>query len=147
MSIFQFMIGNNDWAIPDRHNVRLIMPIQNQSDKLEIKKPIAVPYDFDYSGMVNAHYAAPAPILEIATVRTRLYMGFCLPSEEEYQEYFRKFIDVKEDMYALVRNFALLDSNHRNEMIDYLDSFYEIIGDPRLARRNIINYCTPVPVR
>jgi hypothetical protein len=32
-------------------------------------------------------------------------------------------------------------------MIDYLDSFYRIIGDPRLAKNNIINACRSMPSR
>jgi hypothetical protein len=140
MAIFQFMIGNTDWAIPLLHNIRLI-------SAFPARYPIPIPYDFDYSGMVNTHYATPHESLPIVSVRDRLYQGICLSSEEEYQEYFQQYLDVREDMYALVENFELLDSKQKDEMIGYLDSFYRIIEDPRLARRNIINACRPDPRR
>ena len=147
MSIFQYMIGNTDWNFEFLHNIRLISPIPVNPELVEIKNPIAIPFDFDYSGMVDASYATPDKLLEIESVRTRVYRGICLIPEEEYQEYFQKFLDVKEELYALVLNFEFLDNRNRDEMIDYLDSFYEIIGDPRLARRNIISQCLPLAPR
>ena len=141
MALFQFMIGNPDWGIPNLQNVRLL------KSENPMEKPFAIPYDFDYCGMVNAHYAIPNALLGIETVRTRIYRGYCLSSEEEYQVFFNEFIKVKEEMYALVQNFNLLEEKHRSEMISYLDSFYEIIEDPRLADRKIISVCLEIPSR
>ena len=61
-SLFQYMISNVDWAAlsgPDPkeccHNVKPIAP-----DPLTPQDKIyPIPYDFDSSGLVNAHYAAP----------------------------------------------------------------------------------------
>ena len=139
MALFQYMIGNTDWVIPRLHNIVLL----KTADPLG--KPVAIPYDFDYSGMVNTLYAIPHENLGIESVRERLYRGYCLSSKEEYQEYFRKFLGVKAEMYSLIWNFELLDSKHSNEMISYLDSFYDIIEDPMLAQRHIINACRQVP--
>ena len=38
----------------------------------------AVPYDFDYSGLVDAPYAVPPEGLPINDVRQRNYRGYCL---------------------------------------------------------------------
>jgi len=141
MALFQYMIGNPDWAIPKLQNIRLVKSIENQG------KPLAIPYDFDYCGMVNAHYAIPHEDLEIQSVRTRIYMGYCLPEEKEYQLYFNEFLEIKNNMYALVQGSTLLEEKHREEMIRYLDSFYEILDDPRQARRKIIEACKQLPSR
>jgi hypothetical protein len=36
-----------------------------------------IPYDFDYSGLVDATYALPPPGMGITTVRDRVYRGPC----------------------------------------------------------------------
>ena len=38
-----------------------------------------VPYDFDWSGVVNARYATPDPKLDVRNVRDRVFRGFCRP--------------------------------------------------------------------
>lgn len=74
--IYQYMIGNTDWALAPSigeklccHNIRLF----ESGNKL-----LAVPYDFDLSGLVSARYAKPDPKFRIATVRQRLYRGYCI---------------------------------------------------------------------
>ncbi|MCB0643519.1 MAG: hypothetical protein KDC44_17855, partial [Phaeodactylibacter sp.] len=61
--LYQFMIGNTDWNLNNRHNVKLFLG-QNGL-------PYPVPYDFDYSGLVNASYAKPYPTMPIESVRDR----------------------------------------------------------------------------
>ena len=46
---FQFMIGNTDFSSAYQHNEKLIF--------VDGRQAIPIPYDFDMSGMVNAHYA------------------------------------------------------------------------------------------
>ncbi|HSK12913.1 MAG TPA: hypothetical protein VK907_06830, partial [Phnomibacter sp.] len=54
VSIFQYMIGNTDWAVPNYHNVKLLIPKDSPT-----AQPYMVPYDFDYAGAVNTPYAVP----------------------------------------------------------------------------------------
>jgi hypothetical protein len=142
MGLFQFMIGNTDWAIANLHNIRLFKLLDHH-----VPEPLAIPYDFDYSGMVNTYYALPDENLDIKSVRERVYRGYCLDSEDDYAPYFQVFLDHKSEIYSLVENFELLDIKHKREMIRYLDEFFEIIEDPFRARFNIISNCRPIPVR
>jgi hypothetical protein len=67
--LFQYMIGNTDFSVSGLHNAELVaMPTGTNL-------PIA--YDFDYSGAVDASYAAPDPSLPISSVRQRLCSCFC----------------------------------------------------------------------
>jgi len=141
LDMFQYMIGNTDWSIPPLHNIRLVKPLVPPSSIL------AIPYDFDYSGMVNTVYAVPDENLGIETVRTRVYRGYCLPSDGHYQRLFKLFIENKQDMFLLVEDLALLDKRSRAEMLEYLEEFYTIIENPGLAERNIISVCRPLPRR
>jgi hypothetical protein len=65
-AVYQCMIGNTDWNLSKRHNIKLL-----RSKKDGLLFP--VPYDFDYSGLVNANYAKPHPQLPIQHVTERLF--------------------------------------------------------------------------
>lgn len=77
-ALFQYWIGNHDWSMragpPGErccHNSRLI-----QAAGSPMLTP--VPYDFDFSGMVDAPYARPPAELPLPSVRTRRYRGYCM---------------------------------------------------------------------
>src|SRR5690606_14908282 len=79
--VFQYLIGNTDWEVLGRpgleqccHNVRVTGPRDGPG-------LVALPYDFDSSGMVDAGYAAPHASLPISSVTQRLYRGFCVHNE------------------------------------------------------------------
>lgn len=118
MSIFQYMIGNSDYSIAGRHNVKLMKSKDPFRQYL-----IPIPYDFDYSGIVNADYAVPGENLNISSVTERYFLGLC-QSEEQY----RKAIDAvhaqKDNIYALVNNFEYLPKAERESIIWYLDQFF-----------------------
>ncbi|MEM9718246.1 MAG: hypothetical protein AAGA10_03295 [Bacteroidota bacterium] len=131
VSVFQYFLGNTDWSVPALHNIKLLK-IQDFKENA----PYAIPYDFDYSGIVNAPYAIPNESLGIKTVRERLFRGYGR-SEAEFQAVYDLFIEKKSELYALVENCKHLEKFHRNEVIQYMDSFYEIVENPKLAKRRI----------
>ncbi len=47
IAIFNYMIGNYDWAVPNQHNIKVIKPLI--MDPLNLAA--AVPYDFDFTGL------------------------------------------------------------------------------------------------
>ena len=129
VEVFQYLIGNTDWDAfrnaPDEdvccHNVKVI------GDPAGPVFPI--PYDFDFSGIVDTRYATPDPSLNIGDVRQRVYRGICRP-REEIDETLRVFQEQKEAIYALYRNQAGLEERTLERSIEYLDDFFEIIEDP-----------------
>jgi len=123
VAIFQYMIGNTDWAVPVLHNIRLIYP-KNDSTA----RPFAVAYDFDFAGLVNPDYAIPDPKLGIESVRDRLYRGFPR-TMGELEEVIQKFKDEKDKIYALINNFELLSPATKKDMTGYLDDFYKTINN------------------
>lgn len=135
VGIFQYMIGNTDWSIPHMHNIKLI-----RSNDPFNQTPYIVPYDFDYSGLVNTHYAIPNPDLGIKTVRNRLYRGVCC-SSDELETILARYRVHKDDLYALCQEFPLLEESTRNNIIEYLDDFYSVINNPKLASREFQATC------
>jgi len=134
VAIFEYMIGNTDWAVPNGHNIRLI-----HSNIDTLSRPYAVPYDFDYSGLVNTTYAIPDDRLGIENVRQRLYRGFPRLMEElnEVLDVFKK---QKTNIYAIINNFNLLTPTTKRDMIDYLDGFYATIGSQSEIRETFITH-------
>lgn len=133
VAIFQFMVGNTDWSVPNYHNVKLIRPL---SDSLA--RPFVVPYDFDFTGLVNAHYAMPHPDLGIEKVTDRLYRGFSR-TMPELQAAFDIFRNKKEKVIDLITNFELLRKRERDAMLNYIDDFYRIIENKYQVENYFIN--------
>ncbi len=132
-ALFEYMIGNTDWSVAAGHNFKLIQP---EGDNYA--RPFAVPYDFDYSGLVNAEYAVPDQWLNIENVQQRVYRGFPR-TMDELNAALTIFKQQKENIYALINNFNLLTSSGKKEMISYLEEFYQIIGNPNLVKSKFID--------
>jgi hypothetical protein len=119
VAIFNYMIGNTDWSVPNLHNVR-VFTVPGSADP---SLGLAIPYDFDYSGLVNAHYAVPAEGLKITSVRDRIYLGLCR-EPEDFTRAIKKFADKKEEFYKVIREFQYLDDKTKKGILKYLDEFY-----------------------
>ncbi len=119
MALFNYMIGNADYSVAGRHNLKLI----KENDPLKYY-PIPVPYDFDYSGLVNAYYAVPNETLGIESVTERYFIGPCR-SDSEYETALSVIMGKKEEILSLVDGFTYLNEKDRNEMLNYLRSFFE----------------------
>jgi hypothetical protein len=121
VAIFEYMIGNTDWSVPNNHNIDLIFN-RNNPELL----PYPVPYDFDFCGLVDASYAVPNEIIGTEKVTERVYRGFPR-TMEEVQAALAIFRTKKEAIRSMVKNFTLLSERIRNNMIRYLDEFFQII--------------------
>ena len=134
LAIFQYMMGNTDWSIPALHNIKLVLPIGEQT-------PYAIPYDFDWSGIIDARYAEPNPILNIPSIRHRLFRGFCR-RPEAFRDAFNIFNAKKDSIYALYRNMLpILEEDEFRQATEYLDEFYATINDPEESNDEIIAEC------
>jgi hypothetical protein len=137
LAIFNYMIGNTDWSVPNQHNCKIISPLEVNSSGLGI----VIPYDFDYSGLVNADYAVPYEPLGLSSVRERRYVGICR-TEDAFINALREFKEKKEEFYKIINDFPLLDKRNRKEMIDYLDSFYSRFDNKNSVVFDILSGCT-----
>jgi hypothetical protein len=140
VDVFMYMIGNLDWdpfmREPDEdyccHNIIAI------GDPAAIVYP--VPYDFDFSGLVNATYATPPAGLGVRRVTDRLNRGICKPAEE-LAPVFAHFNAKKDAIYALYQEVPGITDATRQAAIAYLDRFYETINDPRQVDREFVRKC------
>jgi len=135
VAVFQYAIGNTDWLVENLHNLKVIQ--LNAFDRQEL---YAVPYDFDYAGLVNTIYAIPHEDLGLKSVQERLYRGLCF-SDEEMNEALQLFRDNRDNINALIQNFDLLDKSQQHSIQKYMDEFYQIIDNPIMVKNNITGYC------
>ena len=138
-SVFQFLIGNTDFSPitgpPDSVCCHNYVLFGNDMDPL-----IAVPYDFDQSGFVDAPYAVPNEFFRIRTVRQRVYRGRCV-NNEHVAASLRRFHDRRDSIYALVNEQEGLLPKVRENLIGYIDDFYDLIDNPKHVERKIIKKC------
>ena len=124
LAVFEYLIGNTDWSIQFLHNIKLIA---NSSGNA----PIAVPYDFDMSGIVHTNYAAPAEELNMRSVRHRRYRGYCMEDMKRYDEVILLFNKLKENIYSLYTHCSLLDAKYIKSTVNFLDEFYATINNAK----------------
>lgn len=137
-SVFQYLIGNTDFSpiLGSKgeccHNYAMF-----GTDGGPL---LAIPYDFDMSGFVNTPYARPETGLGIDNVRQRLYQGFCV-NNGQVDASIAKFLQTRDELYALVADLKPMDSSVRERLAAYMDEFYETIGDPEAVKSELIDRC------
>jgi hypothetical protein len=138
--LFQLMIGNTDWEIlgapGDReccHNVRVTRGAG--PDGL-----VAVPYDFDASGFVDAHYSVPDGRLPIHDVTERLYRGFCLHGGA-LEAARSEFLAHRGAVLALVQGESRLEARRKAEAVRYLEAFFALLSDDGRYARQVTGAC------
>ena len=140
VEVFQYLIANTDWSMikgPGEegccHNGKVLAAPDTTSDW------VVIPYDFDQAGLINTRYASPSAALGIRSVRQRVYRGRC-----EYighlDDTVALFNEKRADMEQhLVTN--ALEGGKARGAASYIDSFYEIINDPKERDKRIYRKC------
>ena len=127
MSLFQYLIANTDWYAGNLHNLEIIkIP--------EYNRVVPIPYDFDYSGMVGAHYAAPHENIPIKSVTTRYYLGPPC-KKEEYEATIEVINQKKEAIKQIILNCQLLEEKNKNFLWKYIANGFETMNASKKAFR------------
>lgn len=119
MVFFQYMIRNKDWGIFNKHNVEIV-----RCDK----GMIAIPYDFDYAGIVGQDYVEFSKEISDVEITLDFFRGkdVTLNEVEEISIFYMSAMD---DFYSVVQNSSYLNESSKTHMIYYLDYFYRQIED------------------
>jgi hypothetical protein len=137
LAIFNFMIGNYDWSVPGQHNVQIIKSLNIDPYGLGI----AIPHDFDWTGLVNAAYAIPAENVGTENVRERLFVGVCR-KKEVFERDLDLFLAKKDDFYKVINDFPYITQKVKKDLISYLDGFFnQIDGRRDVILYNLMNSC------
>ncbi|MGB5491564.1 MAG: hypothetical protein WBM76_12125 [Woeseiaceae bacterium] len=144
VNVFQYLIGNTEFSMiraePDKHcchNVDLMSATAGP--------PFTpVPYDFDFAGLVNAHYAQPNPRYDIRHVRHRLFRGVC-SNNDLLTDTIQQYLDKKDAVYGIIDELDMLTRRSRRYLNWYLDPFYKKISTPKKVDANFAKRCDELP--
>jgi hypothetical protein len=128
-ALFQHMVANHDWSMRAGpagdeccHNAKLMSPARGVAAGV-----IPVPYDFDYSGFVNAPYATPPDLLKLSNVRQRKYRGYCTHNNQVLTAA-AQFRAAKPAILAAVASTPGLEQRTIRTATAYLDGFFASIA-------------------
>ena len=124
LALFQYMIGNTDFSVSGRHNIKILgLPGFGTNGYTP------VPYDFDYTGLVNTYYAFPNEELGIKSVRERYFLGPCR-TDDAYLAAIEHINQFREEIIQLITEFEFLDLKAKKEMIRYLEEYFKQASQP-----------------
>ena len=118
LSVFQYMIGNSDWSMELTRNLKLV--------ERENGKYLAVPYDFDFSGLVSAGYAIPNTDYGSWHVQNRIFLGW-QPEQEILWNTLEIYRSKKEAVFKKIKKTKPLGKYGRLFANAYLDRFYYLL--------------------
>ena len=132
-AVFAYMIGNLDWSMRAGpagegccHNARLLGP--SQSARLT-----PVPYDFDFSGLVDAPYAEAPDGVGVSDVRQRAYRGYCMHNADAAavaSEMSRR----RGEFLGLFATIPGMDERTRRRSTTYLEGFFKDVDSGRVFK-------------
>ncbi len=141
-ALFQHMIANHDWSMRAGpkgdeccHNAKMISPARGVA-----AGAIPIPYDFDFSGLVNAPYATPPDILHIASVRQRIYRGYCIHNGEAYAVAVQ-MRSQRPQMLAALAQTPGLEPQTISRATAFLDGFFNDIESNDSVQSKVVKSC------
>lgn len=121
MVFFQFMILNTDFDVDNKHNLEII--------KVPGEKRLrAIPYDFDYAGIINQDYAVPHESLPIKNVREP-YLRCKHLNRGELQIMQGFFASKRAEIEAVVANADYLSKSGKRYMLRDIEQFYAALDN------------------
>ena len=132
VALFQYMVGNTDWSLVQFHNIKLFQTGDARA--------LPIPYDFDWTGLVNAPYAEPDPSVRVRSVRDRVYRGYCVDGLD-YQGMAMHIRERASAVLGLIDQIEGMSDDTRSDSRRYLQGFFEILEDPSAYDRNVVGRC------
>lgn len=133
VSFFEYLIINSDWSLPIVHNIDLLSIDY-------FKPPVPVPYDFDWSGLINIPYEIPTVNGLKTRVPERIYKGPCVKIRD-LKKTARLFQSKRQEIFDLYYNFPYLETEYKAETFRNIQIFYEILEDKYIFRAVFIEQC------
>jgi hypothetical protein len=133
--LFFHLIANHDWSMlagPEGeccHNGKLLGAAKTATAGLTY-----VPYDFDFSGFVDAPYAAPPEEFGISSVRTRYYRGDCSLNAAVTKEA-AHFRARRSAIEGAIRATPGIEQKSADKAVKFVSGFYgDIANDAAVAK-------------
>ncbi len=109
MAIFQYIIGNEDWSERYMHNIKML--------EKEDKSLYAIPYDFDFCGLISTPYANFDSL--------DFYRNTSIDTTSELNKYLiTDYLEKHDSCILLFQKNAFLLPTYKKKSIDYLQKFF-----------------------
>jgi hypothetical protein len=138
-SMFQLLIGNTDFSVVDGgpdigccHNYVLL--------GTDGGPQIAIPYNFDQSGLVNAPYAVSDEKLSIQNVRHRYYRGWC-KNNDYIEASINRTRDTSRAIFSLIYEQEGLQGIANKGLVRFVENYYDIVDNSSMVKLKIIGRC------
>lgn len=135
MVFFQYMILNTDFSVGNNHNLEMVSIPGD-------KQPRAIPYDFDYSGMVDQDYAVPFDRLPIYSVRDYYFKGIDI-TREEVEMAVEFYKPLKKTFKQIIDDAKYLNRKSKKSMKKDIDEFYKRLEEEDKWEKRFLN---PLPM-
>jgi hypothetical protein len=137
--VFQYLIGNTDFSAirgpSDTWCCHNAIPYIGTDGRF-----VPIPYDFDFSGLVNAPYAAPRPGLGLDDVRDRQYRGLC-STNILLPDTLALFVGKRAEIDELVYSVEGMSKGTQRSTLRYVGKFYDEISNPKKVEKNFVKEC------
>ena len=118
VTLFQYMIGNGDFSTLLARNLKLLRTTDGRLT--------AVPYDFDFSGLVNPSY------LNDRVKQRNLVWEFT--DAPDLSQATTDFLALEDALLQQVEDYTVLDGSSRREIAKYLRGFFRELRAGRVTR-------------
>jgi hypothetical protein len=135
VALFEDMISNYDWSMragPQGtaccHNTRLL------TNGVPGSRLTVVPYDFDFSGLVDAPYADVPEGIPVDKVRQRTYRGYCAHLSQA-QTMAAQLTARRAEFLGVFATIPGLDPRDQAKATAFIDGFFSDLGSGRVLNR------------
>lgn len=132
--VFNYMIANRDFDVALRQNLEILKDNETGT-------PYAVPYDFDWSGLVEASYTAGLLDDKSMYEQRQRFKAICR-NEAEIQAAIQRLREVKPLIWKLYEGSTLLSKNEIDKTLNLLDSFYKRAGKKKFVLETFVDKCS-----
>jgi hypothetical protein len=133
VAVFEYMISNYDWSMRAGpkgeeccHNSRLLTDRPN--GLLTV-----VPYDFDFSGLVDAPYAGPPEGIPIDDLRQRNYRGYCTHMTQA-RAVAAQLLPRRAEFLGVFSQIPGLDQRNQSRASAFIDGFFGDLASGRIFK-------------
>ena len=137
-ALFEDMISNYDWSMRAApkgqaccHNARLL------TNGAAGSQLIVVPYDFDFSGLVEAPYAEPPEGIPVSSVRQRTYRGYCAHFSSA-SAIAAQLLPRRAEFTGVFATIPGLDPGQQAKAASFIEGFFNDLGGGKVLR-NCLN--------
>ena len=134
VAVFEYMISNYDWsmrAAPQGeeccHNGRLMVDAPGSL-------AVPVPYDFDFSGLVDAPYAGPPiEMPDMDNLRQRNYRGYCIHLSQA-RSVAAQLSPRRAEFLGLFATIPGLDSRNQARAAGFIQGFFNDVDSGKIFK-------------